>query len=325
MDFLIKQYDKEKDSENFLKLSFETLVSIKGTPPGTSRKEFYELAKDWVEGYIEELELNTIFIAEDEHENYAGHIWISLQDHLKPWEFEQYFWIQNISVQKNFRKQGLGTKLMKYAENWIKKQKGNNIGLHVNSESKDALRLYKKLDYTEYQSQFIKKLNNSSQKNTIKGKHSGSNNIIKISINEELDSIKNIIFKSFELKLRNKAPEERIQTKFDKYIDHLKYNQEDYHFFKVFNEKEQICGFFIVSISEWRYNNCAWIKDIGFIDHPNEKQFFTDAYGFLEGWVQNQEISFIEIVLSKNQTSLMNSCNEINFEIFGYFMEKKLN
>jgi hypothetical protein len=30
MDFLIREFDKSKDTENFLRLSFETLVSIKG-------------------------------------------------------------------------------------------------------------------------------------------------------------------------------------------------------------------------------------------------------------------------------------------------------
>jgi hypothetical protein len=65
--------------------------------------------------------------------------------------------------------------------------------------------------------------------------------------------------------------------------------------------------------------------DIGFLDYPHEKQFFPDVYDFVKGWAQNQEISFIEIVLAKKQMGLINLCNEINFEIFGYFMEKKLN
>jgi ribosomal protein S18 acetylase RimI-like enzyme len=203
MKFLIREWNSEKDYDSFTKLSFETLVSIKGIPPGTSREEFYDWAKEWVDDFIGQLELNKIFIAENENEIYAGHIWLSLEEELLPWEYEKYFWIQNITVTNRFRNQGLGIRLMNYAENWIKTQRGKNIGLHVNIESEAAISLYRKLNYTEYRTQFIKNLNLSPKKNDSQKEDFQNIFIKKIETKNKLNSLKSVLFNSFRLKIRD--------------------------------------------------------------------------------------------------------------------------
>ncbi|TFG24659.1 MAG: GNAT family N-acetyltransferase [Promethearchaeota archaeon] len=320
MSFLIREFDNAKDFENFAKLSFETLVSIKGTPPGMSYQEFFEWAKEWVLDYIEDLELNKIFVAENDDGNYLGHIWLSLQDELKPWEFEEYFWIQNITIDNKFRNQGIGTKLMNHAENWIKRQEVINIGLHVNSESRDAFLLYKTLGYSEYRTQFINKINPAHKGDNVNEIH----NIKNITLNEGLNSLKDMIFKSFEVKMRKKASKEIIQTKFNTYIDTLKNKQDENHVFTILNSDSQPCGYFIISISEWKYKKSVTIKDIGFANDSIRARFFPEAYTFIKKWALNQDISFIEIELSKSQKKLANQCKEQGFEMFGCFMEKKL-
>jgi ribosomal protein S18 acetylase RimI-like enzyme len=320
MDFLIREFDKSKDSDNFLRLSFETLVSIKGTPPGTSHQEFFEWAKVWVQDYIEELELNKIFVAEDNLGNYIGHIWLSLQDEMKPWEVEKYFWIQNITVEKEFRRQGIGTALMSHAENYIKTLKGNNLGLHVNSESQDALRLYKTLGYSVYMMQFFKKLRPSHEVNVSNAEYK----IEEMIFDQGLISLKDLIFKSFELKLRNATPEDVIRKKFSVYLDTLIKNQDKNHIFSICNKIGDAFGFLILEMSELKYEKSVWIKDIGFLDDLEIRQIFSDAYAFIKNWAQNHEIALVEIVLPKNQKSLIDSYNEYGFEIFGYFMQKKL-
>lgn len=321
MKFLIRECNSEKDYESFTKLSFETLVSIKGVPPGTSREEFYDWAKEWVDEFIGQLELNKIFIAENENENYAGHIWLSLEEELLPWEYEKYFWIQNITVTNRFRNQGLGIKLMKYAENWIKTQRGKNIGLHVNIESEVAISLYRRLNYTDYRTQFIKNLNLSPKKNNSEKENSKNIRIKKIETKNELHSLKNVLFNSFKLRVRNPIQDGKLHILFDKYFDTLKQNMDDHYIFQVLNKEDQICGYFIISIGEWRYNDCIIVKDLGFIDIS----YFQPVYKFIEDWTKSQKISFIQIVLSKNEINLTNLFKKNEFDIIGYFMEKKLN
>jgi ribosomal protein S18 acetylase RimI-like enzyme len=324
MEFLIREYDREKDYESFMKTSFETLISVKGTPPGTSREEFYDWAKNWADGYITELDLNTIFITESQNGDYCGHIWFSLEDDLKPWEFEKYFWIQNITINKDFRNRGLGTKLMKHAEDWIKMKKFQNIALHVNIESKDAISLYRTLNYTEYRTQLIKCLNLSSSKGLSTKENYRNKYIRKIETLDELGSLRDVIFESFKLKLRNQAHEKKLLKVFEVYFNSLKQKNENTSIFKILNKKNEIGGYFIISESEWRYSDSILINDIGFIDISYEKQYFPEACSFIEHWTSEKGISFIQVNLSKNQSNLLKMCKERDFKIIGYFMEKKL-
>jgi ribosomal protein S18 acetylase RimI-like enzyme len=324
MNFLIRECNSEKDYDSFAKLSFETLVSIKGVPPGTSREEFYDWAKEWVDDFIGHLELNKIFIAENVNGNYTGHIWLSLEEELLPWEYKKYFWIQNVSVVNRFRNQGLGTKLMKYAENWIKTHRGKSIGLHVNIESEVAIHLYRKLKFTEYRTQFIKNLNLSPNKNDAEKKSSGDIRIKKIETKNELLSLENVLFKSFKLKVRNPIQDDKLHALFDKYFNTIKQNMDDHYIFQVLTKENQVCGYFIISIGEWRYNECIIIEDLGFIDSSHEADYFQPVYLFIENWTKNQNNFFVQIVLSKNEYNLMNLFKKNNFEIIGYFMDKKL-
>jgi len=323
MNFLIKECSTENDYESFAKLSFDTLVSIRGLPPETSREEFYEWAKGWLKDFIDQLELNKIFIAIDDHGDYAGHIWLSLEEDLLPWEFEKYFWIQNITVEKRFRNQGLGKKLMNYAEKLITSQKGKNIGLHVNIESQAAISLYRKLKYTEYKTQFIKNIKLAFQHSFSERQPSRNVYVKRIEKIDELDSLRTIIFNSFKIKLRSEAQNNIILIKFDKYFNNLKQNKNDYQFFKILNKNKNICGYFITSIGEWRYDDCVIIKDIGVIETSHEKDLLYKIYNFIEEWTQNQNINLIQIVLMNKEINLINFFKENDFEIVGYFMQKK--
>jgi hypothetical protein len=95
---------------------------------------------------------------------------------------------------------------------------------------------------------------------------------------------------------------------------------DDHYIFQVLNKEDQIRGYFVISIGEWRYNDCIIIKDLGLIDIS----YFQLVYKFIEDWTKSQKISFIQIVLSKKEINLMNLFKENEFVIIGYFMEKDL-
>lgn len=213
---------------------------------------------------------------------------------------------------------------MEFAEKWIKKQKCNKTALHVNYENKNALKLYKKLGYSEYEIQYIKKLSSNSQYN-LPNDRNFSENIQMVNINDGLNSIKNILFKNFKLKFRSHSPKEIILTRFQEYINLIKNAKEEYEIYVYSNINEKINGYFILYMTEWRYNECVWIKDLGFLNKSNTVKFFPKIYSFIENWARKKEIPFIEIVLSKNQLILIDLCNQYQFETVGYFMEKNLN
>lgn len=52
--------------------------------------------------------------------------------------------IQAISVLKDFRGKGVGSELLKYTINWLKKNKTHTVYLEVISDNKGAVSLYKK-------------------------------------------------------------------------------------------------------------------------------------------------------------------------------------
>jgi hypothetical protein len=214
---------------------------------------------------------------------------------------------------------------MKFAENWVKEKNEKELGLHVNIESEDALKLYEDLNYEIYKTQFIKKIDNSSLSLGSKGYERKNLRFKQVSNADDLDSIKNLVYKAFNKKLRCTVGQEQIGIKFNEYIKILKSNEEDFKIFKLIEVNDQVCGFFILYVSEWRYNECVWIRDIGFSKNIQEIQLFNEIYNFIAKWALNQDISFIEIVLTKKQSKLLNSVVRSGFSCFGFFMEKKLN
>ncbi len=63
-------------------------------------------------------------------------------------EQEHYIYLDDLSVSKTYRNYGMGTELIKTAENFAKEMDISTIVFHVEKSNKSAFRLYERLGYS---------------------------------------------------------------------------------------------------------------------------------------------------------------------------------
>ena len=78
--------------------------------------------------------------------------WVYMQDavvlaYLFGWMVEDEYHLNNIAVDADYRKQGIGKKLMKKMIEFVTKSDGQNILLEVMHENSSAIRLYEKMGF----------------------------------------------------------------------------------------------------------------------------------------------------------------------------------
>ncbi len=64
------------------------------------------------------------------------------------YEEEEYIYLDDLSVTKDYRNKGIGTSLIKRSEEYAKELGIHSIYLHVEKSNDSAFRLYKRLGYT---------------------------------------------------------------------------------------------------------------------------------------------------------------------------------
>ena len=319
MTITVSKYNEENDSEHFNELSFDTLVSMKGIPPGMTRSEFYEQMVPLVNEYMNILEHNCILIAKDENSVYKGHIWFSLSEELEPWEFSRYYWLHNITIQAKFRHSGIGTYLMQHLEEVIRNQNSakKKIGLHVNAENSTALKLYDKMNYSTYKTQLFYKnleyLNGWSSKFQV----------FSATTEQEFENIVGLaLFIN-----RKKLPFDRTYEDLQKnlYNNFLKIRETgSIRTFYLKNSNDEVLGYFLLQESEMKYQKTAYISQFGFNPKNSSETLVDSMLLFAEKWAREREIEFIETVVYDENKNILNYLIEKGFKEFGYFKQKKL-
>ncbi len=318
MGFNIREFDKNKDSDNFYKHSFETLVAIKGQPPDMNREEYYEMMVQIVQDYMDQLEKNQIFIAEDENGIYLGHIWISVKDELEIWEYKPYFWLQNVTIVDGFRRQGIATKLMAYVEDWIKNQGYNQIGLHVDGKNDNAINLYKKFQYSVFNTQFFKKINFNDLINDSELK------IIQCESDGDFLKVQNFIFSDLRKRVNSSIENSEILNRISKILDHTRNNDTDYIFI-INNQIGDSVGYFILYEAEMKFQKTAYIRAFRIHPQADFREFVKNMLIFSEKWAINNQIEMIETLVGSSNPDLLEYLKIIGFMEFGYFMIKRIN
>jgi GNAT superfamily N-acetyltransferase len=319
MTITIHEFDKETDSEYFNKLSFETLVSMKGIPPGMTRSEFYNEMVPMVNEYMKILDQNCIKVAKSENSEYRGHIWFSLTEELEPWHFSPYYWLQNITILQNFRHSGIGTFLMQYLEKVIQNKNSTikKIGLHVDAENLPALRLYDKMGYSTYKTQLFYKITQNSI--SINSKY-------QVSCASTEREYKEIIGLALYF-YGNKLP-------LDKSFNQLQKNLEDCFFkikktkscftYSLKNGNEEVQGFFTLQESEMKYQKTIYISQFGFNSRTDFDSLVDTMLNFAENWAIERNVEFIETVVYNENNDILDYFKQKGFKEFGYFKQKMI-
>ncbi len=139
MSWTLRKAEK-KDSDRINELFVEMLQTIYNTDQVNGYSEgdldrFFDSRDEWV------------CIAVDEEEIIA---FLSIEVHH---EDEEYIYLDDLSVTKQYRNKGIGTELIRKAEGYAKEINISTICFHVEKSNTAAFRLYERLGYEIYEDQ----------------------------------------------------------------------------------------------------------------------------------------------------------------------------
>ncbi len=146
--FSIRLYDHSRDAKSFVALNFRTFRD--SIPPADSVDEaFFRQHHQWLlERYAyTDAKRNTVLVAEVGGQ-YAGHCWIGTQTDFFTRAEEP--WIFDISISPGFRRRGLGTAMLKAAENFLHSRGFSTVGLQVMAHNDAARKMYESLGYAPH-------------------------------------------------------------------------------------------------------------------------------------------------------------------------------
>lgn len=131
---------EKKDSDRINELFIEMLQTIYHTDQVNGYGEgdldrFFDGRDEWVSIAIDEGKIVAFLSIEVHHEE------------------EEYVYLDDLSVTKQYRNQGIGTTLIRNAEKYAKDIRIHEICFHVEKSNTAAFRLYQRLGYEIYEDQ----------------------------------------------------------------------------------------------------------------------------------------------------------------------------
>jgi len=131
---------EKKDSGRINELFIEMLQTIYNTDQVNGYADgdldrFFEGGDEWISIAIDDDEIIAFLSIEVHHED------------------EEYIYLDDLSVTKQYRNNGIGTKLIRNVEAYANEINIHTICFHVEKSSMAAFRLYERLGYTIYEDQ----------------------------------------------------------------------------------------------------------------------------------------------------------------------------
>ncbi len=124
------------DEKRICELYAEMLQTVYHTEKAEGYKTG-DLDKFWAD------DENRIFVAEDK--TVVGFLSVEVYH-----ENEDYIYLNDFAVTKDYRKQGVGSALLEVAESYARKINTPNLCLHVEKMNLPAMQLYENLGYEKY-------------------------------------------------------------------------------------------------------------------------------------------------------------------------------
>ena len=118
-----------------------------------SKELGYEPQRSEIENKIHKFELSLaeeVFVAE--HEKVVGWMHIS---HVEPLESNPFVEIRGIVVTQDYRKKGIGTKLIQRAEEWAKEKNCKKIRVRTNVKREETRKYYRNLNFISKKTQEV--------------------------------------------------------------------------------------------------------------------------------------------------------------------------
>ena len=166
MNIVHRQIDFVKDKEYVLERHCR--INYECDCPWAREIEYEDYRKDWFSlknqvngfyGYLERTSKDSRTIAEiieDENGCIIGYIWVPFCfDEESGFAFAD---IQDIYIEENYRKSGLATELISYAEDRARRSGAKVIRSGTGCENIKSIRLHEKLGYYQYRYEFEKVL-----------------------------------------------------------------------------------------------------------------------------------------------------------------------
>ncbi len=327
-DFKTRIWNPKKDLDYFIAQEFIAVqeLGFLTIPPSTSEEEAFTRHKADIEAMYKQKEKFIVFFVGNEKDSKCGYIWLATRGGGIPWDFNtNVCWIYDIRVKPEYRRKGLGKKLLKEGIHWAQSEGFSKIGLHVFGSNSNAYNLYRKMgfevDHCYFQKPLDVKLIHESQGSKINGNYK----ITQAKFPRDLDIVRKLVQKHFlevtTLKNRD-VSRNSIIDRFEQLMKKIDFTHPKHLVLFVENLEGEKIGY------SWSYRSkgdlgekeYVWVEDLVIYD-TSKVALEPSIIREIEKWTRNQGLDTIRLGTLTTSKRLWEILEFHGFRVSNYFLE----
>jgi ribosomal protein S18 acetylase RimI-like enzyme len=318
MEFTITTLQSDSDNTFFIEEEYqsskENNMLLTDRPEEEARKTFLTD----LEGFIEGLKHNQVFVARSSEGAYAGMIWLAQRTSKEPWDFSELpGWVYDIRVRPEFRGNGLGRALLGKALGWAKAAGLAQVGLHVFGSNTAAVNLYTTSGYKTVYSYLQKDI-------TLDKADAQGEPLLARPYRPETDLAftRQLLFEQYQGRaLASASPKpDAVEAGFEKCLKNFNFGSPNKELVIAENEKGVPAGvlWFYKSKGDLGKRRYVWLHAAQALN----PSILPNLLNYLEGWAVENELDAIRTPLHQSENGLAEVLKGLNYHPANLFMYK---
>jgi ribosomal protein S18 acetylase RimI-like enzyme len=321
VNFTIRERETQQDTEYFIEVEFLSAKENGLIKQDKPEEELFEAHTKELLEFVDGSPKTGIFVAEH-HRNYAGLVWVSAKAGGELWDFENApAWIYDVRVQPEFRRQGLGRKLLSQAENWAQKEGFSKIGLHVFGHNTIAINLYTSSGYTMKNCYFQKEV---TPETILKAPHTWT---VREKREQDTQHLFDLGFENFKMLAQagKDVPERVVYERYERFADHM-ISSKSAHAVHVAEDAGTVVGYVSMYISHGDLGDkkYVWLWDLEVDPQVRGQTLGTQLLAHVESWTMDQGLSTVRTGVHARNEVALSLFRSAGYKKTNIFMEKLL-
>lgn len=320
MEFLITHASSEADNAFFIEEEYDSAkengMVLTDRPEEEARQTFL----DDLEGYIQGLKHNQVYVAKSAGGEYAGMIWLAQRTSKEPWDFSKLpGWVYDIRVRPEFRGNGLGRALLEKARVWAEEAELDQVGLHVFGSNKVAINLYTTSGYQalyQYLQKDITPDNLKASENSLIFRPCQSE--------KDLDFSRKLLSSQYHQRAMYNANPDTVEVSngFEKSLETYNFGNPKKELIIAEDSEGKTVGllWFYISKGDLGKRRYIWLHAVQAV----EPEHLPHLLAYLEHWAVEQELDAIRTPVHQSEGHLGSMLLSFDYQPANLFMYKSV-
>lgn len=327
MTIRVRSYVEENDLDYFVDTEFHAAAEAGMISVGHDDQAARAEHREELLSFVDQASRTGILVAEDDGAR-VGLVWVSERTTGEAWDLKPSMaWIYDIRVDKMVRRRGLGSRLLRHAEEWARQAGYGMIGLHVIGSNSGARSLYAVNGYET--------LNTYQQASDLKDcgmAPSASEGLtMRLATPADDEVIEQLALAHFRSRARNTWPdsaEARVQDAYNAFEKaYAKSERDDVTVLvRSSSDDDRIVGIAraYASSGDLGSTSYVWLRDLVAENASEDARIERMLLGGVARWAMQRDLNVIRTSTHASESSTYDMLAALGFEDTNVFLRKAL-